>query len=505
MATINRFGLALCALFVCIGPLGSQRVARAQAPEQDIRKQLIDALIADLSSEIYDQREEATLILRHMGESAVPALEKAVEDPDEEVQYRASSVLSDLERGIDPEWPAQVVLQLRHYERLPQNERLALMTVFSAQLRGEFVPFLRYRAAHGNRQEVAHAFDSLGIILSTPAAARETLQLLAKPKTDFDLAAAALAHVQLGNPLDATLVFARAEKLEGPALEMRKALEAASKLAASVKYDEAIAKVKEARKALQTVIEQDVDLGAAGTITPAGLDNVVKDLEAKAALYPAAARRTTFSPDQIKPSVHVFVGDNPELQLYQEVQYNLFNVERSLNLDVRPHGVRMLTLHQLALRYDRRAHQLQAFYGALPLSPAVPFEFEGDEEPLVVYSDDSIYFYNVSSHTDRPSRLESYEKDFLVTFEIGEELIECRDLRFTIDGLPYERDEILRGLPFDRLPNTLTLEAIGSSGDGEIRTGTFTMELVEPPIEPMEPAPPAEEEEPDDAPPEVAL
>jgi hypothetical protein len=227
-------------------------------------------------------------------------------------------------------------------------------------------------------------------------------------------------------------------------------------------------------------------------------------LKQRAALYANLDKPEPVEAEEITPHVEVVIGD-PELKLYQEVQVNLWHVDRSLRLPVRPPGVRMLELAPMALRYDTAEKQLQAFYKDLPLSPARSFQFEGKEQPLVLYSDDSIYFYTVSARLERPHRLESYEKDYVVRFSLGK-LAECEDLRVRINDMAHIRDELTRGVVFDRLPSALRFDVLGSMGPGgKVYRGEFSIPLTEPAIEPLDPdkVEPEEEDDEEDAAPEV--
>jgi len=163
---------------------------------------LIERLVADLSAERYDTREQATESLRRIGRPALEALERAAESDDPEVRSRAREVLEDVRLGITPDWPSEMILLARHYDQLPDNERQQALYRMGQMLGARAVPFLVQRLASENPSEARAAVAGLQNIRDDEAA-REVIALIPEPKTVFQTQALAWARARTGAPAEA--------------------------------------------------------------------------------------------------------------------------------------------------------------------------------------------------------------------------------------------------------------------------------------------------------------
>jgi tetratricopeptide (TPR) repeat protein len=162
---------------------------------------LIERLVADLSAERYDTREQATESLRRIGRPALEALERAAESDDPEVRTRAREVLEDVRLGITPDWPSEMILLARHYDQLPDQERQQALYRMGQMLGVRAVPFLVQRLASENPNEARAAIAGLQNIRDDEAA-RQTIALIPEPKTVFQTQALAWARARTGAPAE---------------------------------------------------------------------------------------------------------------------------------------------------------------------------------------------------------------------------------------------------------------------------------------------------------------
>jgi hypothetical protein len=113
---------------------------------------------------------------------------------------------------------------------------------------------------------------------------------------------------------------------------------------------------------------------------------------------------------------------------------------------------------------------------------------------------DRVLFYKVEPRYPYPDFQYHFNKDYVVSFNMGLQIVDYSDLRITVNGLPYLPEEIMEGLWFDVLPDTLNIDFEGTALTGERHAFSFKMKLNEPKIEAKELPPPPGEEEPTEEP-----
>ena len=165
-------------------------------------EKVVETLIADLGAARYDVRERATEALRRIGAPAIPALEKAADSDDPEIRTRAREILGDVRLGISPDWPSEMVLLVRHYNELGDNERSQALYRIGQTLREKAVPFLLARLTSENAQEANYAVSAIQRINSDEAAQR-IIALLKEPKNVYQNRALAWARYRTGAPVEA--------------------------------------------------------------------------------------------------------------------------------------------------------------------------------------------------------------------------------------------------------------------------------------------------------------
>jgi tetratricopeptide (TPR) repeat protein len=193
--------LTLSAIFLLAPP--------GDAPPEGVPlDKIIQSLVRDLGAGRYDVRERATLALRRIGRPALAALERAAQSDDPEVRVRARQMLADVRLGISPDWPSEIVLLVRHYDRLGDNERYSALRRLSAAVGAKAVPFLVLRMGAGNEREARYALQALQR-MNNDEVWQQVIRLITKPENDRQAQALAWARAQSGQALQALEVLTK--------------------------------------------------------------------------------------------------------------------------------------------------------------------------------------------------------------------------------------------------------------------------------------------------------
>jgi len=183
------FGLALSVSLAAVASAAAPRVSADR---------IIQAIIRDLGAERHDARERATEALRRVGQPALQPLEKAAESDDPEIRIRARDVLADVRLGIGPEWPADLVLLVRHYDNMQEHERSNAIYRL-ANMGAKAIPFLVKRLETGSPNEANWAVNALQRPMSDEAY-QELIRLIGEPKNNHLSRALASARSRRGQP-----------------------------------------------------------------------------------------------------------------------------------------------------------------------------------------------------------------------------------------------------------------------------------------------------------------
>ena len=206
---MRRFTLLLPALLLALAAPAAEPAAEPDTnPALD---KIIQSLIRDLGSERYDLRERATQALRRIGIPAIKWLEKAAQDDDPEVRTRAKDILRDVRLGIQPDWPADIILTVRHYGRFSEQERYAKLQKIADAIGPKAVPFLVTRLAEGTDREAKYAFQVLQSKLSNADTWRQLKALIKDPTNGHQARALAWALAQSGQAVEALELLANAQ------------------------------------------------------------------------------------------------------------------------------------------------------------------------------------------------------------------------------------------------------------------------------------------------------
>ncbi len=176
---------------------------------------IIQSLVRDLGAERYDRRQRASEGLRRVGAPAIPALEKAAQSDDPEVRIRARQILADVRLGIHPSWPADLVLLIRHYENLSDQEKQAAHQRLVTEAKAQAVPFIVHHLQEADENEARHLLQMLHG-LHPQDAAPKAIKLIRDPKSEPQAAALAWALSKTGKPREALELLVGRE-IEHPA------------------------------------------------------------------------------------------------------------------------------------------------------------------------------------------------------------------------------------------------------------------------------------------------
>jgi tetratricopeptide (TPR) repeat protein len=200
--------------FVCAILAVAAVTARAGSPPREMDA-IIQSLVRDLGAERYDRRQRASGGLRRVGAPAIPALEKAAQSDDPEVRIRARQILADVRLGIHPDWPADLVLLIRHYENLSDQEKQAARQRLVSEVKAQAVPFIVHHLQGADENEARHLLQMLHGLHAEDAAPK-VAKLIPAPKSDAQAAALAWALSKTGKPRKALEVLVGRE-IEHPA------------------------------------------------------------------------------------------------------------------------------------------------------------------------------------------------------------------------------------------------------------------------------------------------
>ncbi|HPD17478.1 MAG TPA: hypothetical protein PLE19_21275 [Planctomycetota bacterium] len=556
-------------------------------PARVTADRVIQALIRDLGAESYTARERATTALRLVGQPARKALEKAAESDDPEVRLRARDVLSDVVLGIGPDWPADIVLLVRHFDDMQQHERSnAIYRI--AQLGAKAVPFLLKRMETGTPSEANWALNALQQRANNAEVCEEVIRLLGEPANDQQARALAWARAQRGqalagieaivtqrpadlkinkatevtiedslarlragkaqevlaeaenlakaDPADPRALYLQAEALillnrDKEALSLRDKAVALSPDQQQPHYLAAemltrLGRHRLAVKEWQRVIETepaDTECDATAYLNLGAIHTANGLFESAAQYLEKALQTLSKSKDQekVKPlasalqmevdrlrqraasfpvSPEAVVEDAVpanELQLevrvipkegkVEDLQKALATTAAQFQIMVELPEVAILDLPAAALRYDKAKKQLLLLLHDSPACDPLPFDLQGNEARVALHLPGITYLYKVEA-SGTAERLARFEKDYQVTLKPGLKVSGLASPALRINGVAYEWEKALAGIPFARLPEQFDVIVEGTAPLGRRMTVRATVAATEPAPEGPKPA-----------------
>lgn len=99
----------------------------APPSQERIPEPSVESLISDLSSDSYQVREEATLKLWSLGETALEDLKKAAAGDDPEVTFRTSKLIRNIEHFITPETDPELMEHVESYKKANPERKMEIL------------------------------------------------------------------------------------------------------------------------------------------------------------------------------------------------------------------------------------------------------------------------------------------------------------------------------------------------------------------------------------------
>ena len=164
----------------------------------------IDALIRELGASSYAVRQRASDRLWRIGQPAVAALEKALQSGDPEVHARAGTILGDIQAGISPDWPPEVITLARSFDGYSTTQRRAAIEKVCKTFKGHALGFLLGRLAVGNSRDAAYALEKIKAIAAEDKSVYgQIIARIKQPRNAYEGQALVLAKVYRGETIAA--------------------------------------------------------------------------------------------------------------------------------------------------------------------------------------------------------------------------------------------------------------------------------------------------------------
>lgn len=93
---------------------------------------------------------------------------------------------------------------------------------------------------------------------------------------------------------------------------------------------------------------------------------------------------------------------------------------------------------------------------------------------------DCCYIFKIDPTTGQTEKIARYEKDYTITLQPGARVSALTDVEAMINGKRYDWDDLLKGVPFDYLPEKFDAEITGFTPSKKRETFPLKMNLKEP-------------------------
>ena len=461
-----------------------------------------ETLVRDLGAGDYATRERASAALRQLGAAARLALEQVENTPDPEVRERARTILADLRLGITPDWPAELAALARGYRQRDATERPAVLQRVAGALKLQAVPFLLAARAGAERDVVDRLLREMA-----NTGVQEMRRALDRyePATIQKLAGQYRALAVM----DPRLPYLEAEALE--AAGQKAAAEACRQRAAECAPDREEPHYL-AAEMLQEFHRDDLaraEWNQVLKIPPA--DDVydinaylrLADLENKAGRYAGAAdllekaltlfrkargagrggygmvggdeqqiekrvralRQRAKGQGALPVEIRAWVKDGADDKLQRALQATVATV----TINVQPHDLRLFDLEQASLAFDPRQQELFATLNGQRCSPPVKAKLEQTAR-IAVRTLDCYYIFKVDPRTGRAEKEARFELDYELRLKPEALPRGWTDVTVQVNDKTYELAAARKGIPFDFLPEKLTVLVRGTDAAGQPQT-----------------------------------
>jgi tetratricopeptide (TPR) repeat protein len=486
--------LLVALLLTALGPVQIPMLALLAAPSPEM-------LVRDLGAGDYATRERASVALRQLGAAALPALEQVEHSADPEVRERAREILADLRLGITPDWPEELATLARGYRQLDAAARPDVLQRLAKELKLQAVPFLLAARAGTERDTVDRLLRDMA-----EAGIQEMRRALKRNEP-----AAVLKLAEQYRPLGVTdprLLYLEAEGLETAG--QKAAAEACRQRAANCAPDReephylAAEMLQELRRDQLAAAEwnQILKIPPDGDVYDINAYLRLADLKSKVGQYAGAAdllekaltlfrkaresgrggyglvggdekqiearvralRQKAKGEDTLPVEVRGQVkGDRPRLD------DALKNTVATVAIHVEPHGLRLFDLQEAGLAYDPKTQTLCATLNGQRCSAPVKAALEQPAR-IAVRQLDCFYIFKVDPQTGQTEKEARFELDYVLRLKAEALPKGWTDLTVQVNDKAYEWAAAQKGIPFDFLPEKLTVIVRGTDADGQPQT-----------------------------------
>lgn len=461
-----------------------------------------EALVRDIGADDYATRERATAALCRLGAAALPALEQVENSPDPEVRVRARSILADLRLGITPDWPDELATLARGYRHLDGAARTEALQRLAGTLKLQAVPFLLATRVGTERDTVDRLLREMA-----EAGIQEMRRALKRnePAALFKLAE---QYRSLG-VTDPRLLYLEAEGLE--AAGQKAAAEACRQRATTCAPDReephylAAEMLQELRRDQLAAAEwnQILKIPPDGDVYDINAYLRLADLKSKVGQYAGAAdllekaltlfrkaresgrggyglvggdekqiearvrawRQKAKGEDALPVEVRARVKDGHD----DNLQRALRDTVATITISVQPRELRLFDLPQATLAFDPQKQELCATLNGQRCSPPVKAALEQPAR-IAVRTLDCYYIFKVDPQTGQTEKEARFELDYELRLKAEALPKGWTDLTVQINNKAYEFAAAQKGIPFDFLPEKLTVIVRGTDADGQPQT-----------------------------------
>ena len=460
-----------------------------------------EALVRDLGAADYATRERASAALRQLGAAARPVLEQVENVADPEVRERARAILADLRLGITPEWPEEMAALARGYRHLDAAARPDVLQRLVKELKLQAAPFL-LAARAGQERDVAdrllREMANTGVQEMRRALKRNepaTVQKLAEQYRPLAMTDPRLPYLE-AEALEAAGQQAAAAACRQRATECAPDREEPHYLAAEMLEElrrDQLA-MAEWNQILKIPPDDDVydinaymrlanlknktgQYAAAADLLEKGLTLFRKARDAGRGGYGMvganekqietrirALRQLAKGEDALPVEIHAQVkGDGPLLN------DALKDTVATVSIKVEPHGLRLFDLKEAGLAYDPKAQPLCATLNGQRCGAPVKAVLKQPAR-IAVRTLDCYYIFKVDPQTGQAVQEARYELDYELRLKPEALPRGWTDLTVQVNDKTYDLAAAQKGIPFDYLPEKLTVIVRGTDADGQPQT-----------------------------------
>ena len=169
----------------------------------------------------------------------------------------------------------------------------------------------------------------------------------------------------------------------------------------------------------------------------------------------------------------------------EELRRELGKVEATLAINIQPRDLRLFDVTGATLRYDPKEKKVGVVLNTQRFSDPVPFAMKASPARLAITTLDCYYIFEIDAATGEARKVARYEKDYTLRLVPGLRIAGCTKVTATINRKAYDWEELLKGVPFDYLPEVFEVVLEGTTAAGRRVTARVKVTPEEPEIQPI--------------------